>query len=99
MEIICAIVHDSRALLYVQQNSFNPMSKNLEILIIQHLRGVVPGSKVLLFTRKKLQQWNRQILRDLFKKAFKSVSILWYILAAWHQLLKLRRLRKHRRGH
>jgi hypothetical protein len=38
----------------VQQNFFNPMSDNLEILLIQHLRRVVPRAEVLLFTRKEL---------------------------------------------
>jgi hypothetical protein len=36
----------------VQTNSFNPMSDNLEFLIIQHLKKTVPRPEVLLFTRK-----------------------------------------------
>jgi hypothetical protein len=37
---------------YVQQNSFNPASNNVGILIIWQLSKVVPRRKVLLFTRK-----------------------------------------------
>jgi hypothetical protein len=40
--------------MYVQQNSFNLTSNSLEILIIQHLRRVVPRFEVLLVTRKTL---------------------------------------------
>jgi len=36
----------------VQTNSFNPMSDNLEFLIIQHLKKIVSRPEVLLFTRK-----------------------------------------------
>jgi len=34
----------------LQQNSFNPSSDNLEILIIWHLRRVVPRLDILLTT-------------------------------------------------
>lgn len=40
----------------VQLNFFNPTSDNLEILIIQRLRRVVPRAEVLFFTRKELHQ-------------------------------------------
>jgi len=36
----------------VQTNSFNPLSDNLEFLIIQHLKKIVPRPEVLHFTRK-----------------------------------------------
>jgi hypothetical protein len=45
----------------------------LEILIIWHLRGVVPGSKVLLFMTKKTLSVKQAVLRDIFKKASKSI--------------------------
>jgi hypothetical protein len=45
----------------MQQNSCNLVSNNPEILIIQCLRWVVPRLEIVLFTRKKLQQWNRCI--------------------------------------
>ena len=60
----------------IQQNSFNPTSEKLEILIIWHLRGVVPGSKVLLFMtpQKKPLSVKQAVLRDIFKKASMSDS-------------------------
>jgi len=36
----------------VHQNSYNLTSDNLEILIKQHLRRIVPRIEILLFTRK-----------------------------------------------
>ena len=44
----------------IQQNSFNQTSRNLEILIIRHLR-VIPSLEVLLFTSQKLCHWHWQI--------------------------------------
>jgi hypothetical protein len=44
----------------VQKNSVHPLSHNLKILIIRHLRRLLPRTEVLLFTRKKeLHHWNR----------------------------------------
>ena len=40
---------------------FNPLSNNLEILIIQYMSTVVPKLGVLLSTSKHLHQWSRQI--------------------------------------
>jgi hypothetical protein len=58
-----------------EQNSFYLMSDNLEILIIQHLKRVVPRLEVLHFARKKPH------LRDMLQKASKSVpQPLWYFL-------------------
>jgi hypothetical protein len=45
----------------------------LEILIIQHLRRVVPIPEVSLLTGKKLHQSNWQISRTCSKKATRSV--------------------------
>jgi len=36
-----------------QKNSFYPMSNNLDIMIISHLRRVVSRMEILFFTRKK----------------------------------------------
>jgi hypothetical protein len=46
----------------------NPTSDNPEILIFRHLRKVVSRPEVLLFTRRKLHQWNRQISGTCPKK-------------------------------
>jgi hypothetical protein len=52
------------------------MYYNLKILIIQHLRRVVPRQKFFYFTRKKKTSSMKQAdLRDMFKKAFESVNI------------------------
>jgi hypothetical protein len=72
------------------------MSHNSEILIIQHLRRIVPRPEVLLFIRKKVKQTD---LRDMFKKASKNVytSTVVVILDAFlllHQLCQLLRLQK-----
>lgn len=48
----CICMHVHKHTMYVQQNSFNLTSDSLEILIIQHLRRIVPRSEVLLVTRK-----------------------------------------------
>jgi hypothetical protein len=37
----------------VQTNSCNPMSDNLEFMIIQHLKKIVPRPDVLIVTRKR----------------------------------------------
>jgi hypothetical protein len=49
------------------------VSNNLEILIIQHLRKVVPRWEVLLFTTKKFSSMQQEDLRDMFRKASDSV--------------------------
>lgn len=53
----------------IKQNSFNPKSNNLEILIVWHLRRVAPRAKILLLPEKKAD------LKDIFKTASKSVCI------------------------
>jgi len=45
----------------LQKSAFNPLSNNLEILIIQQLSMVVSILGVLLATSKQLHQWSRQI--------------------------------------
>ena len=45
-------VEPAASMSYVQQNSFNPTSSSLGIVIIWQLSKVVPRQKVLLFTRK-----------------------------------------------
>ena len=55
--------------MYIQQNSRNLVSNNPEISIIRRLRWIVPRLEIVLFTRKKLQHWNR----DAFKKALRNV--------------------------
>jgi folate-binding Fe-S cluster repair protein YgfZ len=59
----------------IQQNSFNPKSEKLEILIIWHLKRVVPRPKVLLFMTKKRKPLSlkQADLWDMFKKASKNV--------------------------
>jgi len=57
---------------YIQQSSCNPMSSNLEILIIQHLSRVAQDQK-LCFYRKKTSSKKVAYLRDMFKKLYKSV--------------------------
>jgi hypothetical protein len=57
----------------MQQKFFNPTSHNSEILIIWHLGRVVPRPEVLLFTRKTASLMKKAHLRDIFKKAYKSV--------------------------
>jgi hypothetical protein len=59
---------------HLQQNYFNPMYENSEILIICHLRGIVPRLEVLFFTRRRPDQRNRHI-SGTFKKASKSMYI------------------------
>jgi hypothetical protein len=56
----------------VQQNSFDLMFNNLGILLIQHLRRVVPRPEVLLVPENHSSV--KQIdLKDMFKKASKSI--------------------------
>ena len=67
----------------VQLNFFNPTSDNLEILIIQRLRRVVPRAEVLFFTRKELHQWKR--LQGYVQKG-RSASVyqpLWIPLVSY----------------
>jgi len=45
----------------IQQNPFIPMFDNLEVLIIWHLRRVVPRPEVLLLPDKEHHHYNRQI--------------------------------------
>jgi len=64
----------------IWQNLFNLMYDNPEILIIQYLRRVVPSPEVLLFSRKKLHQFNRQISGHVQKglpraRSFSSVML------------------------
>jgi len=51
----------------VQQNFFNPMSDNLEILIIQRLRRVVPRAEVLFLPEKSFI--SETDCRDMLKKS------------------------------
>jgi hypothetical protein len=48
-----------RIVYFVQQNSVNSTSYNSGILIIWHLKRVVPRLEMLLFSRKKLCQTGR----------------------------------------
>jgi hypothetical protein len=51
--MVCFCTNSAEPLsLIIQQNSFNLTPDNTEILIIQHLRSIVPKPEVLLFTRK-----------------------------------------------
>jgi hypothetical protein len=50
----------------VRQNFFNPMSDNLEILKIQHLRRVVPRAEVLFLLEKSFI--NERDCKDMLKK-------------------------------
>jgi hypothetical protein len=60
--------------IHIQQTSLNPTSYNSKILIIRHLRRVVPRSDVLFFSRKKKASSMKQAdLRNIFKKASKTV--------------------------
>jgi hypothetical protein len=61
------------AILNIQQNLFNLICDNLEILIIWHLRRVVPRLEVLLFTTKKCLLMKEADLRHIIKKASKIV--------------------------
>jgi hypothetical protein len=45
----------------IQQNPFIPMFDNLEVLIIWHLRRIVPRAVVLLLPDKEHNPYNRQI--------------------------------------
>jgi hypothetical protein len=45
----------------LKQNPFIPVFHNLELLIIQHLRRVVPRPEVLFLPDKGLNPYNRQI--------------------------------------
>jgi hypothetical protein len=42
------------------------MSGNSEILLIRHLRRVVPRAEVLLFTRKKASAMKQADVRDIY---------------------------------
>jgi hypothetical protein len=55
----------------IEQNSFNKTSNNLEILIIRHLSSPKTGSFV--FLQKKASSIKQADLRDMSKKASKSV--------------------------
>ena len=73
-----------------------------EILLVWHLRRVVPWTEVLLFNRKKLHQWNSQISRTCSKMPPRvSVHLpLWYLMTPYppvHQLLQLWRLQKRQK--
>lgn len=49
------------------------MSYNKEVLIICHLKGVVPRWEVLLFITKKFSSLQQKGLRDMFQMALKSL--------------------------
>jgi hypothetical protein len=46
---------------------------NLEVLIIRHLRRVLPRPEIFLFIRKKALSLKQADLRGMFKKTSKSV--------------------------
>jgi hypothetical protein len=52
----------------IQQNSFNLTYNNSEILIMWHLRKVVPRLEVLLFIWKKASSMKQADLRDTLKE-------------------------------
>jgi len=88
--------------LHVQQNSFNLTSGNSDILIIGHLRRVVPRLEVL-FTSKKLHHWNRETSGTCLKKAYKGVcinccGIRWLLVSYSIKFFSYEDTRKHRRG-
>ena len=66
----------------VQQNSFNLTSDNPEMLIIQHLRRVVPKPEVLLYTRRKLYQWTKQTWWKCSKRPprMSGHQLLWHLM-------------------
>ena len=83
--------------MYLQQNSFNPISDNPESLIIWHLRRVVPRLEVLLFTSKHRHHWTRQISGTCSKTPPRVSLLVWYFLTRCfllHQLLHLWKLQK-----
>lgn len=53
---------------HLQQNSCNTTYENSEILIIWHLRRVVPRLEILMFTRRKPVQWNKYISGTFSKR-------------------------------
>lgn len=67
----------------IQQNSFNPMSDNSEILIIRTLR-VVPKTGSFDFYQNKVSSLKWVDLTDMFKRPPRvSVhQLLWYFLAS-----------------
>lgn len=69
--------------LHIQQNSFNPMSDNSEILIIRTLR-VVPKTGSFDFYQNKVSSLKWVDLTDMFKRPPRvSVhQLLWYFLAS-----------------
>jgi hypothetical protein len=73
---MCGLIHTPSSgtdkKMYIQQNFFNQMSSTLDIFIICNFRRVVPRPEVLLFTRERFYQGNRQISEDMFKKAHRS---------------------------
>jgi hypothetical protein len=58
------------------------MSDNLEILIIQNLRSLIPRPEVLLFYQKRSSSMKQAHLRDMFKKTPRASvhQLLWYLL-------------------
>jgi uncharacterized protein with von Willebrand factor type A (vWA) domain len=74
-------------------------SGNSEILIICHLRRVVPIPQVLYFYQKKGSSMKLANLRNMFKKASKCISTSTTMISPeprllLHQLLQLQRLQK-----
>jgi hypothetical protein len=60
---------------YIQQNSVNVISCNSEILIIWHMRRVVPGPEVWIFTKEN-SSVKQADLSDMFKKTSNCVCTL-----------------------
>jgi hypothetical protein len=57
------------------------MSFNEEVLLISHLKGVVPRWEVLLFT-KNVSSLQQAGLRDMFQMAFKSFCASTVVIAS-----------------
>ena len=90
-------IKQEEVLIDMQQNSFNLLSDNSKILIIQYMRRVVPRMQVLLFTRKKASSIKQADLRNMFRKSSKNVCTSTVVvspdpLSTTCQLLQLLRL-------
>ena len=66
---------------HLQQSFCNTTYENSEILIIWHLRRVVPRLKVLLFARRKPDQWNKYI-SGIFSKRLPEVCTSTVVLSS-----------------
>jgi len=64
-----------------QQNSFNLISVNPEVLIVQHLRCIVPRPEVLLFTRKSFiteaDRSHEHVQKDFQECMYIDVNGIW----------------------